>query len=112
MKIEANHKIEVRPLVSGKLAEIHVKEGALVKKGQLLFVIEQAAYIAAVDAAKAQVSTARAALSTAQLNLEGKEKLHSQKMVGESDLRRARHTYEEAAAQVKAAQAALETAKI
>ena len=112
VKIEANHKIEVRPLVSGKLAEIHVKEGALVKKGQLLFVIEQAAYIAAVDAAKAQVSTARAALSTAQLNLEGKEKLHSQKMVGESDLRRARHTYEEAAAQVKAAQAALETAKI
>ena len=112
VKMEAHHNVQVRPLVSGRLAEIHVKEGARVKKGQLLFVIEQAAYIAAVDAAKAQVSTARAALSTAQLNLEGKEKLYAQQMVGESDLQRARHACEEAAAQVKAAQAELESARV
>ena len=106
MKMEGIHSIGVRPLVSGRLAKILVKEGAHVKKGQPLFVIDQSPYIAAVD------STARAALSSAQLNLEGKETLHAQQMVGESDLRRARHAKEEAYAQVEAAQAELEAARI
>ena len=111
VKMEAIHSIEVRPLVSGRLAKVLVSEGAHVKKGQPLFVIDQSPYIAAVDAAKAQVSTARAALSSAQLNLDGKEKLYAQKMVGESDLLRARHAKEEAYSQVEAAQAELESAR-
>ena len=111
VKLESKHNIAIRPLVSGRLTKICVKEGARVKKGQPLFIIDQTPYIAAVDAAKAQLSTARAALSTAQLNLEGKEKLYAQKMVGEFDLRRARHAKEEAAAQVEATQAELETAR-
>lgn len=110
-KMESLHSIDVRPLVSGRLVKILVKEGAHVKKGQPLFVIDQSPYIAAVDAAKAQVSTARAALSSAQLNLDGKEKLYAQKMVGESDLLRARHAKEEAYSQLEAAQAELESAR-
>ena len=112
VKLEAIHNIMVRPLVSGRLAKILVKEGAHVKKGQPLFVIDQSPYIAAVDAAKAQVSTARVALSSAQLNLDGKEKLYAQKMVGESDLLRARHAKEEAYSQLEAALAELESARI
>ena len=110
-KMESLHSIDVRPLVSGRLVKILVKEGAHVKKGQPLFVIDQSPYIAAVDAAKAQVSTARAALSSAQLNLDGKEKLYAQKMVGESDLLRARHAKEEAYSQLEAALAELESAR-
>jgi len=112
VKLEAIHNIMVRPLVSGRLAKILVKEGAHVKKGQPLFVIDQSPYIAAVDAAKAHVSTVRAALSSAQLNLDGKEKLYAQQMVGESDLLRARHAKEEANAQVETALAELESARI
>jgi membrane fusion protein (multidrug efflux system) len=67
--------------------------------------------LAAVGAAQAQVSTARAALSSAQLNLDGKEKLYAQKMVGESDLLRARHAKEEAYSQLEAALAELESAR-
>ena len=111
VKMESLHNIYVRPLVSGRLVKILVKEGAHVKKGQPLFVIDQAPYIAAVDAAKAQVSTARVALSSAQLNLDGKEKLYAQKMVGESDLLRARHAKEEAYSQLEAALAELESAR-
>ena len=96
VKLESKHNIEIRPLVSGRLTKICVQEGARVKKGQPLFVIDQAPHIAAVDAAKAQVATARTALSTAQLNLEGKEKLYAQQMIGEFDIRRARHAKEEA----------------
>ena len=111
VKLESKHNIGVRPLVSGRLTKICVQEGARVKKGQPLFVIDQAPYIAAVDAAKAQLSTARAMLSSTQLNLEGKEKLYAQKMIGDFDMRRARHAKEEATAQVEAAQAELEAAR-
>lgn len=110
VKLESKHNIGVRPLVSGRLTKICVKEGARVKKGQPLFVIDQAPYIAAVDAAKAQLSMARATLSSTQLNLEGKEKLYAQQMIGDFDMRRARHAKEEAAAQVEAAQAELAAA--
>ena len=53
-----------------------------------------APYIAAVDAAKAQVATARATLATAQLSLVGKEKLYKQQMIGRFDLHRARYAKE------------------
>ena len=110
-KIESKENIDVCALVGGTLKKVCVHEGARVKKGQPLFIIDQAPYIAAVNAAKAQVGTARAALSTAQLNLDGKEKLYAQQMVGEFDLRRARHAKEEAAAQLEAAQAGLAAAR-
>ena len=87
-KIESKENVAVSALIGGTLKTVCVKEGARVKKGQPLFIIDQASYIAAVNAAKAQVGTARAALSTAQLNLDGKEKLYEQQMVGEFDLRR------------------------
>ena len=111
VKVESRQYICIRPVVSGRLAKICVQEGAWVKKGQPMFIIDQAPFVAAVDAAQAQVSTARAALSTALLNLEGKEKLYAQQMVGEFDLRRARHAKEEAAAQLQAAQAELAAAR-
>ena len=110
-KIESKENVDVSALVGGTLKKVCVKEGARVKKGQPLFIIDQAPYIAAVNAAKAQVATARAALSTAGLNLDGKEKLYAQQMVGEFDLRRARHAKEEAAAQLEAAQAELAAAR-
>ena len=109
--IESKENINVNALIGGTLKTVCVKEGARVKKGQPLFIIDQAPYIAAVNAAKAQVGTARAALSTAQLNLDGKEKLYAQQLVGEFDLRRARHAKEEAAAQLEAAQAELAAAR-
>lgn len=111
VKIESQQKVAIRPVVGGTLIKECVKEGAQVKKGQPLFIIDQAPYIAAVDAAKAQVATARATLSTAQLNLEGKEKLYAQQMVGEFDLRRARHARDEAAAQLESALAEMATAR-
>jgi len=110
-RIESQQNIDVFPLVAGILKKLYVQEGARVKKGQPLFVVEQAPFIAAVDAAKARVATARAALSTAQVNLEGKEKLYALQMVGEFDLRRARHARDEAAALLETAEAGLATAR-
>ena len=83
VRIESQQRVDIQPVVGGTLKKICVSECALVKKGQPLFIIDQAPYIAAVNAAKAQVATARVMLSTAQLNLEGKEQLYAQQMVGE-----------------------------
>lgn len=110
-RIESQQRIDIRPVIGGILKKICVREGELVKKGTPMFVIDQDPYVAAVDAAKAQVATARATLSTAQLNMEGKEQLYAKQMVGEFDLRRARHAKEEASAQLKAAEAELATAR-
>ncbi|MBQ9215562.1 MAG: biotin/lipoyl-binding protein, partial [Prevotella sp.] len=60
-KIESKENVDVSALIGGTLKKICVNEGARVKKGQPLFIIDQAPYIAAVNAAKAQVATARAA---------------------------------------------------
>ena len=110
-KIEGKENVDVCALIGGTLKKVCVKEGSRVKKGQPLFIIDQAPYIAAANAAKAKVRTARAALSTAQLNLDGKEKLYAQQMVGENDLLRARYAKEDAAAQLEAAQAELASAR-
>jgi membrane fusion protein (multidrug efflux system) len=107
VKVESQHNVDVRPLVAGRIVKMYVQDGAQVKKGQALFVVEQEPYIAAVNAAKAHVNSARASLSTAQLNLDGKEQLFAKKMVSEIDVQRARYAKDEAAALLKAAEAEL-----
>ena len=111
VKVESQHNVDVRPIVGGRIVKLCVQDGAQVKKGQALFVVEQEPYIAAVNVAKAHVNTARATLSTAQLNLDGKEKLFAKQMIGEFDVQRARHAKDEATALLKASEAELEEAK-
>lgn len=50
---EGRQDVEVRPQISGKITQVCVKEGAYVRKGQVLFVIDQVPYRAAVAKARA-----------------------------------------------------------
>src|SRR5262245_52448994 len=59
-RIEAAETVEVRARVRGELTEIHFKDGALVKKGDLLFVIDPRTYKAAEAVAKAKKDNALA----------------------------------------------------
>ena len=110
-KIETENPAVIRPQVSGKITKICVKEGARVKKGQPLFIIDQVPYQAAVRNAEAKVVSARAQLATAQQNLEGKEELYRQHVVGEFDLNKARNAKAEAEGALAEALAGLETAR-
>lgn len=110
-KIETENPAAIRPQVSGKITKICVKEGARVKKGQPLFVIDQVPYQAAVRNAEAKVVSAKAQLATARQNLEGKEELYRQHVVGDFDLNKARNTKAEAEGALAEAQANLETAR-
>ena len=68
-QFEAVDRVEIRAQVSGYLTEIHFKDGQLVKKGDLLFVIDPRPYEIALANAKAQVETAQASLDLAKKQL-------------------------------------------
>ncbi len=110
-KIETENPVVIRPQISGKITKICVKEGARVKKGQPLFIIDQAPYQAAVRNAEAKVVSAKAQLATARQNLEGKEELYKQHVVGDFDLKKARNAKAEAEGALAEAQADLEKAR-
>ena len=110
-KIETENPAVIRPQITGKITKICVKEGARVKKGQPLFIIDQAPYQAAVRNAEARVTSAKAQLATARLNLEGKEELYKQHVVGNFDLNKARNAKAEAEGALAEAQADLEKAR-
>src|ERR1041385_2993381 len=62
--------VEVRARVSGFIESIHFKDGQIVKKGDLLFIIDPRPYRLAVDQAKAELDRTRAKLDIATLDLE------------------------------------------
>lgn len=102
--IEGRQDVEVRPQVSGTLTQVCVKEGARVRKGQVLFVIDQVPYQAALQKARAAEATAEANLATARLNLQGKESLYKEKVISDFELRTAQNA-------ARAAEAVLMQAK-
>lgn len=104
--IEGKQDVEVRPQVSGFVTDVRVKEGARVKKGQILFVIDTIPYAAAYRQAKAAVATSEAQLATAELSLEGSEDLYEEKVISDFELQTARNSYNSAVAALRQAEAA------
>ncbi len=64
--VESVKSVDVRPRVEGYLEAVRFKEGSYVKKGQILYIIEQAPYIAELDLAKAKLKEAEAHLFKAK----------------------------------------------
>jgi RND family efflux transporter MFP subunit len=70
--------VEVRSRVSGYLAEIHFTDGQMVKKGDLLFVIDHKPFQIALDQVRANLAQARANLAFADADLaRGQELVHN-----------------------------------
>ena len=109
--IEGRRSIKIIPRVEGYLREIRVKEGQRVKRGQVLFVIDQASYQAEVKAAEANVAVAKAGVETAQLNFDSRKTLYQKNVVSNYDLRTATANLAMAKAQSQQAQAQLQSAR-
>lgn len=105
--IEGKQDVEIRPQVSGTITQVCVDEGAKVHKGQVLFVIDQIPYKAAVQKAQASVATAEANEATAKQTLEGKQMLYNAKVVSDFELRTAQNEYKSAQASLMQAKAEL-----
>jgi membrane fusion protein (multidrug efflux system) len=71
--IRGRQDIAIYPQVSGTISKVCVKEGEVVRQGQLLFIIDQVPYKAALQTAKANVAAAEASVATAQLTYDSKK---------------------------------------
>lgn len=103
--IRGRQDIDIYPQVSGTLTKLCVVEGQNVKRGQLLFVIDQVPYLAALRTAEANVEAAKAAVATSQLTYDSKKKLFDEKVISEFDLTKAYNDLLTAKAQLAQADA-------
>ena len=110
-RVEAIQAVDLRARVQGTLEQVKFREGGRVKSGERLYVIEQTAYQAQVDADRARVAEARAALSKAR---QYRERLQSVRKGGisKTDLETALANEQEAQAQVDAAGATLALSRL
>ena len=85
--IRGRQDIDIYPQVSGFLTRLCVEEGQTVRRGQVLFIIDQVPYLAALRTAEANVEAARAGVATSQLTYDSKKELYAQKVISEFDLK-------------------------
>jgi membrane fusion protein, multidrug efflux system len=118
-RLEPVETVEVRARVNGYLDSTHFKEGAIVKKGDLLFVIDPRPYQADLDNAEAALKLARARLELAQNNQARAKKLLSARAISQeeadtraSDERVARATVEQSEASVQTAKLNVEFTRV
>ncbi len=109
--IKGMQDIEIRPKVSGYLVKLLVDEGATVRKGQPLFLIDSEQYRATVKAAKAQIRVCRANIATQKLTVDNKRMLFKQNIISSYDLKMDENTLASYEAQLAAAEAQLQSAQ-
>lgn len=103
--IRGRQDIDIYPQVSGTIQKLCVSEGDLVRKGQVLFIIDQVPYKAALQTATANVKAAKANLATAKLTYDNNKELYAQKVISEVNLQTSENTYLSAQAGLAQAEA-------
>lgn len=91
--IRGRQDIDIYPQVSGTIQKLCVSEGEKVHRGQVLFIIDQIPYKAALKTAVANVESAKASLATAELTYNSNKELHAQKVVSQFSLKTAENNY-------------------
>ena len=97
--------VEVRPRVSGYLTVIAFRDGQIVRKGQLLFVIDPRPYVAALNQARAQTARQRATLNNAEVELRRAQALFAAQAGSQQDVETRKAAALQGRADVAAAQA-------
>jgi HlyD family secretion protein len=110
-KIQPEVEVKIAPEVSGEIVEITVKEGELVRKGQLLLRIKPDSYRAQVESQQASYNSARSASTRNRAELEKAESdykrvqsLYERGLVSESERRSAQTAYDMARAALQTSQ--------
>lgn len=109
--IRGRQDIAIMPQVAGTLTKLCVVEGERVRKGQVLFIIDQVPYRASLETAEANVEVAKSSVATAELVYQSKQKLYADSVISDFDLQTAKNSYLSAKAGLAQADAALVIAK-
>lgn len=124
-KVQPEIEVKLASDVSGEIVELHVKEGDLVKKGDLLAKINPEIYISALDRMAASVSSSKANFESArsrykqsesqfqktELTYNRNKKLHADGVISDSDFEAIKSAYEVAKADVEAAAQSISAAE-
>jgi len=111
-RLEAVERVDIRSRVAGTVQSVHFREGALVAKGDLLITIDPAPYAADVDRADAQVVAAQARVSYTRSEFERAKRLLDEHAIAQREFDERNNAQREADANLRAAQAALQTARL
>lgn len=111
-RLEAVERVDVRARVSGAVQQVHFREGSLVKAGDLLVSIDPAPYQAEVSRLEAQVAAAQARVTYSQSEAARSKALLEDRAVARREFDEKDNAAREAAANLRAAQAALQSAQL
>jgi len=111
-RTEAVESVEVRPRVSGHIQEVRFQSGQLVKKGDVLFVIDPRWYQAEFDRRQGEYLQAEAHLANARRDTERAVRLLASKAISSEQADATQTQSQEAQAALLAAKAVLESARL
>jgi multidrug efflux system membrane fusion protein len=111
-RFEAIDRVEIRPRVSGYISSVNFTEGSEVKKGDVLFVIDQRPYAAELKHAQAQLAQSKSALALAKSEKVRATNLLAQHAISQEEYDTRSSGDEQAEANVQLAESALDTAAL
>jgi RND family efflux transporter MFP subunit len=111
-RFEAVERVEIRPRVSGYISTVNFVQGREVTQGEVLFVIDQRPYEAALKQAQAQLEQARSQLTLASSEQDRANRLVAAHAISREELESRDSALEQAHANVAGAQAAVDTAAL
>ncbi|WP_434676302.1 efflux RND transporter periplasmic adaptor subunit [Pseudomonas sp. D3-10] len=111
-RLVATDTVVIKPLVAGTLISVHFKDGALLRKGDLMFEIDPRPYVATLQLAQAALVAARSMSLFAQKELQRYEHLITSNAIAKTDLDKRIQSANEAQARVNEALARVELARL
>jgi len=111
-RLAAVDSVNVRARVSGYLESVNFTEGAIIDKGDLLFVIDPRPYTAVQNEAKAELTRTRVRLELATNDMERAERLYQSRAISEEELDARTQERREAVAALEGAKANVESANL
>ncbi len=111
-RLEAVEHVDIRARVGGFITSVNFKPGSEVKKGDVLFVIDQRPFQAEMNRAEAAAGSARAKADLAKLELARAERLLQDKAIAQREFDEKASSAKELDAAARAAQATLESARL
>lgn len=111
-RVGAMETVSILPRVSGYITKVAYKEGSEVKKGDLLFVVDQRPYQAALASTRARLEQARASLAFATQQNQRAQLLVRTNAISKEEAEQKRAAYEQGIAEVHAAESAMTSAAL
>ena len=111
-RIEAKEVVQIRPRVGGVIERIEYREGDIVKKGDLLFALDQHSIRAELNRAKAELARTHAQAELARVEHLRATNLLKQKLISQDEYDQSVATEHQAKANVRAGEASLRIARL